>query len=164
MNTEKNEPYGVGGWLALLVVGLTILGPLLEYGMIWNSYAGLELANYAQTGTLELNQLQKNVKSIDILYFLINSLLSMMSGFILLTKYQPIAVRFCIGAFFARGLLVPVIAALHVNNLEFVDASTASAVINDTVSAIVRNLFVAGAWTAYLLLSKRVKNTYYTEN
>ena len=58
--TETVGPSGVGGWLSLLIAGLTILGPLFGLGTLVTKFFSAEL-QYPNLVTLNTWQTYKSV-------------------------------------------------------------------------------------------------------
>lgn len=153
--TSNTELRGVGGWLLLLVIGLTILGPLVAFGQNASEFAlaehnNPELASYAPWGQF---------KSFSYLALILGLSVTFSAGILLATSRTPGAVRFTIAAMW---LSAPVYVALQAMATS---ASLGSAAIGEIagefVITILKSSITATVWTLYLLKSKRVKNTYY---
>lgn len=152
---NQKEPYGVGGWLALLVVGLTILGPLLSFGMTSGEISSTE-RDYPE---LIGNDLWEQIKAITWTALGIQVVITFTAGFRLTNAFRPSSVRFAIFALWFSGVGITVITFVLMANLSGFDSAAVEA---ELARGVVQGTITAGIWTAYLLLSKRVKNTYYT--
>lgn len=151
---------GVGGWLALLVVGMLVLGPLLS---IFRTGFNIGLAEWVaerqNPGIAPVPQWQTYeimtwfVVGIGVVY-------SVVSGILLCVKKEPASVTNAIAflwiggpvAAFVLGFLIPGI-SLGVVALEENLPRSIGAIIGSGIAATI--------WTAYLRKSKRVRNTYY---
>lgn len=133
---------GVGGWLLLLAVGLLIIGPVINFALL--------------QGELQISQAGKapsptsHVESMLIWgYFAFYASLSFFAGYRLLRRHVPSTIPIVIAC-----MWLPVLVELL---LVLVSGSGNSAGV-----AVAKSIISTSAWTAYLLLSKRVKNTFYT--
>jgi len=151
----KNQDIsGVGGWLALLVFGLMILGPLLGLGALLNEFS---------TAVEQLPQLANNAKwqdyqQISWLIYTVSVAISFSAGYRLWKIHFPESVRFAI---ISQWLAGPLTYVLHqISGIVMFDmipdGDTIARMVGGTIAAVIG----AGIWTAYLMLSVRVRNTY----
>lgn len=149
---EQSTVAGVGGWLLLLVLGLMLLGPLMEAGRMDANFISAEeqypnLKSVADWGTY---------KSASRLTFLVMYGLSFYAGVGLLKDRSMLAVKraktilWIIGplASLMQGILLPV---LIFGNFE---------PDPQFIGSMIASIIAAAIWTAYLSKSKRVKATY----
>lgn len=146
---------GVGGWLAFFVVALCILGPAqaisatsVEFGKLESSFSG--------TAALES---WKNYKlgAWTLIGFSIS--LRVIAGILLTSSFKPFSVRFTIAVLWTTPFVTSIGTYVLINAL--FGSSAASASLEYVFSELVIGLTIATVWTAYLLKSERVKNTYY---
>jgi len=163
--SENREPYGVGGWLALLVIALIFLSPLSNYAGLLADHEIVEQEYRNSEIPIGMREILiiESLKTLDYIYFTVDLFISIFCGLLLLFCYRPIAVQFCIAGFFIRSIIIPIVAFYHLTNLDFVDSAAATAFGGEALLEVLGpSLFSSGIWTAYLLLSKRVRNTYYS--
>lgn len=153
MSNRNEEPHGVGGWLALLVAGMLVLGPLLGVGRTYGEFASAELQFPGLAQVAEWS----SFKTVEWVATLIFCAISIYGGLGLAIKRTPDAV--------ARAKLIlwfnyPI--AIVVNAIII-----PAAMINDfgketvaVIPSILASLIALAIWTVYLNRSKRVKNTY----
>jgi hypothetical protein len=150
---QGEDPSGVGGWLALLIFGFTILGPLMAIG---------EIDRYVEEAEIALPRLTAQamwLRYTAIVWKILYSMafLSFMTGCILLFSRTWRAVILAIATLWLVGpvsnLAYQVAAVVSVGSFSAVPAPALA-------GALLRSTAVATLWTAYLLRSKRVKNTY----
>lgn len=146
-------PYGVGGWLLLLCVGLTVLGPLLNINTIKSSITMVNQLNGAYP------PLEKAINiEVGLLFILI--FFSFYAGISLWAK-RPHAVKKA--KIFLITLAVFSIADLIIV-LQAVPPSVARIAVNESFPQVIRPVLTAIVWYAYLSNSQRVQNTYPSEN
>ena len=149
-DTKDTEPKGVGGWLLLLILILTVFGPIWRAFRNFQKWEGLnqtagEYATTAEYGTLQV---------ISWAGYAVATLIGLAAGLLLWKIHRPLTVKIAIAAFWLMGpgigLIIYLVGLYAVgepaalSDLQFLWAPIASAVL----------------WTAYLLKSKRVRNTY----
>lgn len=145
---------GVGGWLGLLVVGLTILGPLIGLGKMSNEFRDA----VEQFPQLADNAQWQNYKQISWLIFTASSVISFSAGYRLWKIHFPESVRFAILALWLAGPLGNV---LYVIAAVVIFGNNAGGdVVTQMIGGILSSVITAGIWTAYLSKSQRVRNTY----
>lgn len=150
-----DEPRGVGGWLAFLVISLIALGPLRSVVATFADISSTEsvapaLAAAPAWGTAKL------------LYWLMTALrvgMMIFTGVRLNTELRPATVKLAIGMLWAVGPLMTIVTALVVYLPMGANALTDGGVWLGAGQGAVYAL----AWTLYLLLSRRVRNTYEEE-
>ena len=155
-NLADRKISGVGGWLALLVVGMLVWGPLLSIfktgSNIWVAeMQNPEIASVPQWQTYKI--MTWCVVGICVVY-------SMVSGFLLCVKKEPASVKIAIAclwignpvAAFVLGILIPWISF---------GTATLQEIVPESIGAIIVSIIAASIWTAYLRKSARVRNTYF---
>lgn len=129
---------GVGGWLLFLTISLLAFGPLLNAVRLADE---LEIAQAGQP-------LTKHSSSVVLAawgYFAFYAVLSVFAGYRLSKFFNPATIPIVITC-----IWLPIILGFSVTIFSgSVDGS------------IFRSILWASIWTAYLLRSKRVKNTYH---
>jgi hypothetical protein len=150
------DPYisGIGGWLALLIVGLMILGPLTGFGRLSEEFRDT-LERYPQ---LTANSQWQNYTQVSWLIFATTASVSFAAGYRLWKVRSPDSVRFAILALWLAG---PIGNALYIILGATIFGSAplenaAAQMVGDIGAACI----VAGIWTTYLWRSCRVRNTY----
>jgi len=153
--STKKQLHGVGGWLGLLVVGLTVLRPLLGVGRLSGAFSNTE----SKTPQLASFAPWVSYKAEIWAIFGVVALISFCTG-ILLFRFKPSSVRVAILALWIIGPVGAVadIVAVHSS----FRSDIASAMTQAMWPSINGSIIAAVIWTAYLLCSERVKNTYYT--
>ena len=146
---------GVGGWLGLLIAGLIVLGPLRSVTSTINNISNAESANSA----LLTNQLWLNYKAAVWVIWGIATTVSIGAGYCLYRIHLPSSVRFAIISLWVigPGALIADSAALYLAIFRPLNRPLDS---GELLGMLVGSLVVSGIWTAYLLKSVRVKNTY----
>lgn len=146
--------HGVGGWLGLLVIGMTVLGPFLGAARLSGAFTDTE----SETPQLVSFAPWVSFKTETWVIFGIAALISFCAG-VLLFRFKPSSVHVAI---FALWIVGPIgaIAEIVAANTSFTSNVT-PAMAQAMWGYVSGEVIVAGIWTAYLLRSKRVKNTYY---
>jgi len=150
----KKSLRGVGGWLGLLVVGLTILGPILGAVNLSADFTNAEI-DYPKIASFAP---WVSYKSAIWAVFGVAALVSLTSG-LLLFRFRPSSVRLSIVALWIIGP-VKVLLDIVVANTSFTQ-TVAAAMVQGMWPGLFVSILVAIIWTSYLLRSKRVRNTYY---
>lgn len=151
-NTQQLS--GVGGWLSLVVVGLIILGPLLGLGRLTEELRSAEEA----FPNLASNSAWHTYKQLAWTIFAATVAISISAGYRLWKIHIYESVRFAILALWLAGpagQLAYIVAALFSFGL-----TTGKTALPEILVGLIGSCVVAGIWTAYLLRSARVKNTY----
>ena len=150
----KKQLHGVGGWLGLLVVGLTVLGPLLGGSRLSGAFTDAEF----KTPQLATFGPWLSYKTEVWVIFGITALISFCTG-ILLFRFKPSSVRVAITSLWIvgpGGAIAYIVAANSVFRSDI-----ASAMSQAMLPSVIVACIAAAIWTAYLTRSKRVKNTYF---
>jgi|GEM_PF-2793428 len=150
LDTNKG-PTGVGGWLLLLVVGMMILGPLMLAAGIGSNFQWLSESYpsfiFSEQGTA--------YKTAAWWAFLIISAISFFGGWGLGWDHSRSAVFRAKAILWINGPGALVVFTL-INN-HYLGTGTS---IGGFVGALIGSAIIPSLWTAYLLKSKRVQNTY----
>lgn len=142
---------GVGGWLAFLIVVMTILGPLLSFGTIFGNLGHLD-DEFGGSPPPEWSA----YKTITWSFFWAGVVPSVVAGLRLDRDLRPISVKLAIAALWIAG---PILYSANIIVL--------SAVVgpewrpDEFVGPILVSAFGPLVWTLYLIFSRRVRNTYY---
>ena len=152
---KSSSMTGVGGWLALLVFWLLMLGPLTTVG---NTYRGF--ADAAEhLPDLAGNPQWPVFRQITWIVVACSSALSIAAGYRLLMDHTPSSVSL---AKWFLWIVGPTASALHVFIVPSVvlDAPIGDADFARFIGALVASFIAATIWTLYLSRSVRVQNTY----
>jgi len=152
MDYRENE--GIGGWLAFLIAVLLVLAP--AFGIV-NNYIGLWLFEAAHP-MVKGSSTWRAIEWTTWAGVLIQSSLLFTAGWMLRTRFRASTVKYAICLFWAGGPIAA-LATLAVLN------SIVGAPIFDPDNSrglwhLLRDVIWAAIWTAYLLRSRRVQNTY----
>ncbi len=150
---EEKHLYGVGGWLALLAVALTILAPLLILGGTGSEIGDVERSN----PSIAENASWQGAKSALLSISVVTALFSMYAGYRLWRQFVWTSVLIAITALWVNNLVRPLLSGVA---LVWIMEINSSEVGGEILTTIVKGSFIAGIWTAYLLMSERVSNTY----
>jgi len=157
MTEKDNGPHGVGGWLALLVAGMVVLGPLLGIGRTYGEFAAAEREYPALAQVAEWSSF-KTVEWAALLFF---CAISIYGGLGLATKRTPDAVsRAKLVLWFNYPISITV-TAMIIPATMIPDGGKQAAMV---VPSLFASLIAVAIWTAYLNRSMRVKNTYGLRN
>ena len=151
-------PAGVGGWLALLIVGLIGLRPLLGAGLIIADHTAAERETPVVVGVPAWS----NYKAASWSGFLATAAISIYAGWGLLKGRNRSVVRRAIGALWVAGPVGQVLVMIVVPLLTLgaFENSDISRFIRASAWPLIRSTIVASVWTAYLMKSGRVRSTY----
>ena len=146
---RPNVPAGIGGWLALLILWMVVLRPLA--GMVlWQE---MHAANAEDPAAVARSSLFVSTTFYWIA-FLCLAALSIYGGLRLWRDRSFAAVRCAIAILWIN-------APIAIGALLIAEAYLTSGVtLADAAIRLGTNVAGAAAWTAYLLRSQRVKNTY----
>jgi Protein of unknown function (DUF2569) len=135
---------GVAGWLAFLAFSLTFLGPLVTLGRTAADISTAERTNPGLAGSSDWSSLVAMAWLFSIIYCAI----TIFAGYRLYKHHVPNTVPIVLACLWTAGPALALIGLLAFGSDEA------------AIADLVRTIFTTGIWTAYLLLSKRVKNTY----
>ena len=150
--STRVEPAGIGGWLALLIVWMVVLRPVAGVYML-NQLQADSLANPI---ILENSSWLINTSTFWII-FLFVAALSIYGGLRLLRDRSPAAVR---TAIIVLWIYSPIAAADLLIAREFLEGQV---LWPNAAFTIGTNLAIAAIWTAYLMRSRRIRNTYFQQ-
>jgi hypothetical protein len=142
----------VRGWLALLVVGLTFIGPLMGAGRLNSSFIEAE-GQFPQLATIAPWSTYKAAAWIS---FVVGAGVSMYAGGVLGFTCRRSAVRIGIVALWVAGPVLSTVLAVVLPGAIFGSADLGA----DQVGSLIGSGIIASGWTAYLLRSKRVQARY----
>lgn len=151
-NTVNTTPSGVGGWLLLLIVGMMFLGPLLGVAKINGEIMMVEqqnpdIINFDKWITL------KNASWFTVS---ITAMLSFYGGFGLVRGRNELVVKKAKIILWIIGPISVIIMMAIIPTIIF----SYENINSQFFGLLIVHIAIAGAWTAYLSKSKRVKNTY----
>jgi hypothetical protein len=147
MPRNPSSLVGVGGWLTLLIVVLTILGPLRGLSQMINEFQATEKA----FPNLAANAAWLQYKQISWMIFAITAAISISAGYRLWKIHVHKSVRFAILALWLVG---PVGNTAYIIAAVVSFGSIASAdMLPDMVGSLIGSGIVAVIWTAYLIRS-----------
>jgi len=147
----EHPDFGVGGWLALLVLGMTILGPLTGFSQMTSAFDA-EIQRFHE---LTYNTSWRLFTQISWVVFSITAALSILGGYGLWKIHTPESVRVAIIILWAIG---PVRQLFYFLAAMSIFGEYAA---NSMISGIIQPVIIAAIWSLYLSRSVRVKNTYY---
>ncbi len=157
---QQNEPIfsyndvskyrGVGGWLLLLCVGLTIIGPLMRLSGIGSTMAELPRISAVLPSLVTLIYVE-NIFSLFITAF------SVYAGYSL-WAVKPNAV-YKAKAFLITLVIFAVFDLFLIYMIEL-PVAVANEAIAQGIFGLVQSVLYTGVWFAYLTQSKRVRATY----
>ncbi|HEV7164081.1 MAG TPA: DUF2569 family protein [Gammaproteobacteria bacterium] len=154
---EQKLVKGIGGWLAFLILVLVAISPLIS----WTSLTGTIAQIESNTPTYLLSDQWQNYKTAEWVLLIVTVGMSMSAGISLYRNHRPGSVNYTIFCLWAIGIGSPITDLLI--TLGFFGSDKMNAALPLTLGELIRGFFVAGIWTAYLMKSKRVRNTYYSE-
>lgn len=147
---------GVQGWLAFLIVALMILGPLMGLGNLSGEFKTM----VEQYPELAANPQWQRYERVTWYVYIITALISFSAGYRLWKIHVPESVHFAIVALWLAG---PVGNLMYGLSAAYVfDENIFQSGASELLSGLIGSALAAGVWTAYLLRSVRVKNTYRT--
>src|SRR3989338_999487 len=145
---------GVGGWLALLVVGLMVIGPLLVAGRFYNEIGAI----VRQYPLLEHSDKWQTYKQISLLILTTSIAINFIAGYRLWKLHFPESVWFAISALWLGGPFAGILIAI--SGIVILDGAANSFEIGKIFGELISSALSAGIWTIYLKRSARVRNTY----
>ena len=156
--TKNTSPSGIGGILLILILWLTFFAPMYGFGKLTQEFS----ESIKQFPHLATNEQFLNYKQSSFVIFAASALISFASGLQLWRVHFPESVKFAILAIWLSVPFAKVLnlaAALWIYR-EIASRSKIEEMILTMLGSEVSSCVVAGIWTAYLLRSSRVKNTY----
>lgn len=158
MSNRSDGPYGVGGWLALLVAGMLVLGPALGIGRTSGEFASAERLYPALTQVAEWS----SFKIVEWVSLLIFCAISVYGGLGLATKRTPDAVSRAKWVLWFNYPLSIVVTAMIIPAAMLPGSGKEAAMFFavEAIPSLLASLIAVAIWTAYLNRSKRVQNTY----
>gem|GEM_PF-1485164 len=153
MNSNQESPQGVGGWLAFLIAGMLVIGPLLSALRLAGEFTITE----AEYPILLTSSDWASFKLAEWLTLLFFCAISIYGGVGLWKKRTPDVVA-------NAKLVLWFNAPISVVATNIIIPAMMMPMAKDNfvkvIPALLASLIVAGIWTAYLNRSKRVRNTY----
>ena len=146
---------GVGGWLAFFVIALCVLGPFQAISNTMRDFQALESAH---AGATALESWQ-NYKFGAWTLIGFSVALRLVAGILLTSVHKPFSVHFTIAVLWITPIVTAIGTYLLINTLFGTDTAAGSQ--EGVIYELTVGLTIATIWTAYLLKSVRVKNTYY---
>lgn len=157
------KPYGVRGWLALLVVGMMFLGPLMGAVSINLDIMKAEYQSPQITSLAEWI----SFKRVTWWAFLAVVAISFYGGLGLARGRDWSVVNRAIQILWITGPLASILIGVIIPFFVFgkaagsiIPAGVWTAYLAEFTGTFIASLIPAGVWTAYLSKSKRVRNTY----
>lgn len=147
---SHSNPTGVGGWLGLLVVGLIGLGPLITLTTTAQEIFVAESKNL----TLTYNSAWQSVKSLIWIISILYCAISIYAGWRLISRKTRRTVPIVVACIWIAGPGLTIFSLFAINFwFGVTDTSGFGA-------ELARPFVFCAIWTPYLLMSKRVANTY----
>lgn len=143
---------GVAGWLALLVFGLMVGGPLMLLGRVSQDIGDAERAETSLIGNVKWD----NFKMYTWCLCVALMALSIYTGYMLWKKRGPHVVKAAVINVWVLGPIGGAALATVPQLLAFGQVYG----LNEMIPGMIGTLGPAVLWTLYLYRSKRVKNTY----
>jgi hypothetical protein len=150
MANAGNEESGVGGWLALLVFGLMIGGPLISLG---TTLSGFEDAERQSPQLLSMTSWQ-NAKVVTWGVTFLQIGLSFSAGWRLTNSFIARSVTYAKIVLWLAGPVLYILGILLLSGMIKLS-------LGGFVTGLIRSAMYALIWTLYLKKSRRVQNTYY---
>lgn len=144
----EDGPIGVGGWLLLLIIGMTVIGPLMAVGQISVGFMEAE----RQMADILLGNTWKSFKAVSWIIVLISAALSIYGGLGLARGRHWSVVNRAKAILWISGPGAAL--AMILVGASFFGAA------EPAIGSIIASIIAAMVWTAYLAKSKRVYNTY----
>ena len=151
---NKKDLRGVGGWLLFLIVGLTVLGPLLGTGATFGQFSSLE-TTYPN---LKNNTSWSSYKSFSWTVFVVMAIVGFSAGYRLSHEHRPETVRYAVICLWVIGpikVLIDTLGSAAIFN-------TSPFASGEPLGQLIGSIIGVGIWILYLKKSVRVKNTYST--
>ena len=150
-------PRGVDGWLLLLVFGLTFVPPLQ---LVRSAFMPPEMGAASDRSIFD-DQRWPRYRHVNWGISIASAGLGVVAGLRLWKVHRRSSVHFAI---LALWIVMPIAALLDGVAVWAIYGPVDAAVfLPETMKEAMLSTLKAGIWTGYLLLSKRVRNTYVTE-
>jgi hypothetical protein len=143
-------PRGVGGWLAFFLLTLAVFGPLLEIAGIVAQLTNPDIARAYGTRwpAVRTSAVALSAAGILIGWFIVGR-------FLLVRNWRTVRIGVAgLWLLCALSILVAPLLVSLFGNIPF------QALVSQMIPALVRPILYSAIWTAYLLRSRRVANTY----
>lgn len=144
---------GIRGWLAFLVLGLTVFGPLFGFGRLSGDF---QSAEHMMRGLSQNTQWANYKEAVWVIFFFASGI-SISGGLALATRFLPSTVPFAMTCLWLSGPgsgIANLIAGFAVFGMRAKESAP------EMVGGIIGTVVAAAIWTAYLAKSKRVRATY----
>lgn len=142
----------IGGWLAVLVVGIVI-------GIGYNAYSFVSGINVEHTITPEVESAYPGLTALVNVENSVTGIAIICGVALLYLIFRRRKLARYFGIFFFCGLILFSLGDMAVANSMFANNPDALAAINDNSGAYTRILINSLIWGAYLIFSKRAKST-----
>ena len=151
MAYDERALRGVGGWLAFFILTLTVFGPLRAIAQTWgNLYGDASVAAaYADRWVL--------LQAVEWLLVAFAVGTSMFIGWRLYAVHVWRSVQLAIAGLW---LIAPIVLLVDSIAVSLIAGMSLSALLGLTAGELARTAAYGAIWTAYLLRSRRVANTY----
>ena len=147
------KPYGVGGLLALLVIGMIIIGPIWGAESIYSTITMIERHN---PRIVSLPQ-WTTYKSVTWGSFLVVIALNFYGGVGLVCgRNRSVVTR----AKMILWITGPLASIIYVVIIPFIVFGKTPVIDSKIIGGVIFSFIFAGFWTIYLSVSRRVRNTY----
>lgn len=150
------ELRGVSGWLAFLVVSLLVLTPLFGTARTYGAIASTEQLYPQLVGTAIWSQ----IKTATWLFFAAQAGLLFSAGWRLAYRFVPGSVRYAIAMLWIAGPTLTLLSLVVIGAISGANVF-AQPEGGQALGGVFGGIISAGLWTAYLIRSRRVRNTYY---
>lgn len=151
---DRQDPRGVAGWLGWLVFAMCVVGPLVLLGSSSGDIAQAERANPFLTtipGWSDYKRLTTAIQAAAAACLFIG-------GILLWKRHKRSSVYIAIASLWVANF--GAVLAHHFSLVHTLPQFADDETWNQTGLAVFKAILIAGVWTLYLLLSRRVKNTY----
>ncbi len=158
MRLSPDDPKGLGGWLVLVQIGLyvtLIRSFLMVYDFFLNSHGSEGWNALTSPGSADYHTLWKPTLVFEVSA---NIILLLLTVYLLILLYNKRAVfpRWLI-LYYIIGLGMQIILIILVSNIpQSAELTAGSSLLSNIARGLVNSLI----WTAYILRSKRVQNTF----
>jgi len=153
IKTSKAALTGVGGWLLLLVVGMMVIGPLVNVAQLSAEIRETEIQYPYFVSLGQWN----TFKMTFWMTVLITSAMSIYGGWGLIRGRDWSSVRRAKVILWLAGPVAMIIAGMVIPFIIFGESDARNPKF---LQELLRSVIVVSIWTAYLSKSKRIRNTY----